>query len=100
MLLELGEIIARDLLPCFFGDPQDSGRTIEPVERHLVECPAFVYKVVHRIEVRALMRTHGDVAYVVLERLGRAMRHDRQLGIHREGLLTVDEWVGEIYESH
>jgi C-terminal binding protein len=50
------EVVGSDLLTRGLRDAQHRGRSVEPVERHLVERLAVVDEVVHRVEVRALTR--------------------------------------------
>ena len=46
------------------------------------------------------MRGHADLGHVVSERLGRTMRDDAQLRIHRKIFLAVNEGMREINKVH
>ncbi len=94
------KILRGDLLPRPLRNPQDPRRPVEPVELHLVERLAVVEEVIHRVEVSPLMGRHRHLRDVVAERRRRAVGHDRQLGIHREGLLPVDERMRKIDKRH
>ena len=99
-MLDFLKIGDGDFLARSFGDAQQNRFAVKPIERHLVDGFPAIDEVRHRIEVRALMRRHTHVGHGVFERLRSAVRHDTQLGIHREISLPVDERMRQIDEFH
>ena len=93
------QILRSDLTVGGLGQVEAAGRTVKPVERHLVERTAVIEKVIHGVKMRSLVGTDQDVRGVELTRRDASVRDDRELWIIGKRRRSVHERVSQIDQT-
>ena len=96
----LTEVIGRDCPSRRLRHPQQAGRPVKPIERHLVDCLAVIQEMVHGVQVSPLMCPHENLADIEFHRGYRAVRDDRQLGVTGESRLPMHQRMGQVDDLH
>ncbi len=98
--LVLEKILRGDRLARLLGNLDHSRRTVKPRQRHLVDPLSVHDEVPHRIDVRALVRTHADAAEIAARALHREVRIDAQLRVAGEAGEPIAQRMGEVDKAH
>ncbi len=93
------KIVDGDFAVGGLGNREPDGGAVEPIERHAIERAAVVEKVIHRVEMRALVGADQDVGGVELMRGDARVRDDRELGIVGKRRRAMHERMREVDQT-